>query len=106
MYMANPYKGRSPSIAYQRTKCHIKFKYIHTAYDVRESVHRDMNVKVTNKMQLYRLIYYSHFIFFMSMHSHIRVNGIISNKKLNIPHRILSSEDRNILWRIRSLKDQ
>jgi len=27
--------------------------------DVRESVHRDTIVKVTNKMQLYRLIYFS-----------------------------------------------
>jgi len=79
---------------------------MHTAYDVREPVHRDMIVKVTNKMQPYRLIYYSHFIFFMSVHSHIRVDGIISNKKLNILRRILPSEDRNILWRIRSLKDQ
>ena len=28
-------------------------------FDVRESVHRDIIMKVTNKMQLYRLIYYS-----------------------------------------------
>jgi len=28
-------------------------------FDVRESVHRDTIVKMTNKMQLYRLIYYS-----------------------------------------------
>ena len=27
--------------------------------DVHESVHRDMIMKVANKMQLYRLIYYS-----------------------------------------------
>jgi len=27
--------------------------------DVNESVHRDIIVKITNKMQLYRLIYYS-----------------------------------------------
>jgi len=27
-------------------------------HDVHESVHRDTIVKVTNKMQLYRLIYY------------------------------------------------
>jgi len=27
--------------------------------DVHESVHRDAIMKVTNKMQLYRLIYYS-----------------------------------------------
>ena len=27
--------------------------------DVREPVHRDMIVKITNKMQLYRLIYYT-----------------------------------------------
>jgi len=27
--------------------------------DVRESVHRDIITKVTNKMQLYRLVYYS-----------------------------------------------
>jgi hypothetical protein len=27
--------------------------------DVHESVHRDTIMKVTNKMQLYRLIYYS-----------------------------------------------
>ena len=30
-----------------------------TKRDVHESVHRDMIMKVTNKMQLYRLIYYS-----------------------------------------------
>jgi len=29
------------------------------AFDVHESVHRDIIMKVTNKMQLYRLIYYS-----------------------------------------------
>ena len=28
-------------------------------FDVHESVHRDTIMKVTNKMQLYRLIYYS-----------------------------------------------
>ena len=28
-------------------------------FDVHESVHRDIIVKITNKMQLYRLIYYS-----------------------------------------------
>ena len=28
-------------------------------FDVHESVHRDAIMKVTNKMQLYRLIYYS-----------------------------------------------
>jgi len=28
-------------------------------HDVHESVHRDTIMKVTNKMQLYRLIYYS-----------------------------------------------
>jgi hypothetical protein len=28
-------------------------------FDVHESVHRDAVMKVTNKMQLYRLIYYS-----------------------------------------------
>ena len=27
--------------------------------DIHESVHRDKIIKVTNKMQLYRLIYYS-----------------------------------------------
>ena len=29
------------------------------AFDVHESVHRDTIIKVTNKTQLYRLIYYS-----------------------------------------------
>jgi hypothetical protein len=28
-------------------------------FDVHESVHRDIIVKITNEMQLYRLIYYS-----------------------------------------------
>ena len=28
-------------------------------FDVHESVHRDIIMKITNKMQLYRLIYYS-----------------------------------------------
>jgi len=27
-------------------------------FDVHESMHRDTTMKVTNKMQLYRLIYY------------------------------------------------
>jgi len=31
----------------------------HNRLEVHESVHRDIIVKVTNKMQLYRLIYYS-----------------------------------------------
>ena len=30
-----------------------------TKLDIHESVHRDTIMKVTNKMQLYRLIYYS-----------------------------------------------
>jgi hypothetical protein len=34
------------------------YKYINI-FDVHESVHRDIIVKVTNKIQLYRLIYYS-----------------------------------------------
>jgi hypothetical protein len=29
-------------------------------FDVHESVHRDTPMKITNKMQLYRLIYYSY----------------------------------------------
>ena len=33
-------------------------KYVHT-FDVHESMHRDTTMKRTNKMQLYRLIYYS-----------------------------------------------
>jgi len=33
--------------------------YYSTNCDVHESVHRDIIVKITNKMQLYRLIYYS-----------------------------------------------
>ena len=38
-------------------------------FDVHESVHRDTIVKVTNKIQLYRLIYYSK--------SAVRVSGDI-----------------------------
>jgi len=30
-----------------------------TKLDVHESVHRDTTMKITNKMQIYRLIYYS-----------------------------------------------
>jgi len=35
------------------------FKKIHKNFDVHESVHRVTIMKVTNKMQLYRLIYFS-----------------------------------------------
>ena len=38
---------------------HLREKKRECKFDVRESVHRDIIVKVTNKMQLYRLIYYS-----------------------------------------------
>jgi len=33
--------------------------HIQIQLDVHESVHHDINMKATNKMQLYRLIYYS-----------------------------------------------
>ena len=36
-----------------------KYQYNIRELDVYESVHRDTIMKVTNKMQLYRLIYYS-----------------------------------------------
>jgi hypothetical protein len=32
---------------------------VNEMFDVHESVHRDMIMKITKKMQLYRLIYYS-----------------------------------------------
>jgi len=35
------------------------FQSVHEIFDLHESVHRDIIMKVTNKMQLYRLIYYS-----------------------------------------------
>jgi hypothetical protein len=41
-----------------RFSLNLIFEYF-SKLDVRESVHRDMIIKVTNKMQLYRLIYYS-----------------------------------------------
>jgi len=34
-------------------------KELNCSPDVHESVHRDTTMKITNKMQLYRLIYYS-----------------------------------------------
>jgi hypothetical protein len=39
----------------------ILFVYDNTLYalDVHESMHRDTTMKETNKMQVYRLIYYS-----------------------------------------------
>jgi hypothetical protein len=42
------------------TLCHILIKYGETfkTHDVYESVHRDTIMKVTNKIQVYRLIYY------------------------------------------------
>jgi hypothetical protein len=41
--------------------CEKRLKIARSEYqlDVRESVHRDTIMKVTNKMQLYRFIYYS-----------------------------------------------
>jgi hypothetical protein len=40
--------------------CSIRSSFVHTLRDdVHESVHRDTIVKITNKMQLYRLTYYS-----------------------------------------------
>jgi hypothetical protein len=38
---------------------HHQPKYLLKELDVRESVHRDTIMKATNKMQLYRLVYYS-----------------------------------------------
>jgi hypothetical protein len=35
------------------------FYSLHFLFDIYESMHRDTFMKVTNKMQLYRLIYYS-----------------------------------------------
>jgi hypothetical protein len=35
------------------------FTNMFVVFDVHESVHRDTTMKITNKMQLYRLIYYS-----------------------------------------------
>jgi hypothetical protein len=37
----------------------IEFTVTTSLLDVHESVHRDTTMKITNKMQLYRLIYYS-----------------------------------------------
>jgi hypothetical protein len=46
-------------IVFDTTKCTYIMK-IHTlSVDVHESVHRDTIMKVTNKMQLYRLIYFN-----------------------------------------------
>jgi len=40
--------------------CYMFAKFNFHELEVRESVHRDTIMKVTNKMQLYRLIYYSY----------------------------------------------
>jgi hypothetical protein len=43
-----------------RVRSHVQEKFMDCfRLDVHESVHRDTIMKVTNKMQLYRLIYYS-----------------------------------------------
>jgi hypothetical protein len=41
-------------------------RYYSDELDVHDSVHRDIIVKITNKMQLYRLIYYSKSVLYVS----------------------------------------
>jgi len=63
------------------------------SFDVHESVHRDTIMEVTNKMQLYRLIYYSYSALHVSGHvfahhqEHLTV-VTVSGSVLNKPKRI------------------
>ena len=50
--------GIKQSISIGRMRHNGKYIAYICVLDVHESVHRDTIVKVTNKMQLYRLIYY------------------------------------------------
>jgi len=53
------YKTTTDSVFFSSKMEHVVKCNTYYMLDVRESVHRDTIMKITNKMQLYRLIYFS-----------------------------------------------